>query len=142
MKPNSGLGFHCHHAEKLVEYVHDFNERVKYIKTYKPENERALRLRLFKLIPKNHWPKEGLKAFDEARKTYREAAKTYYEAWKNYDEAWKTYREAVKAYDEAENIYLKANKDAFKKLHKQLCPDCPWDGKTIFTRQDEDGNWY
>lgn len=28
-----------------------------------------------------------------------------------------------------------------EKLHRELCPDCPWDGKTIFTRIDDRGDW-
>jgi tetratricopeptide (TPR) repeat protein len=182
----TGFAFHVHH-DRLVEFCTDYDGRVAYIKSHKPEGEQELRLRLFKLIPKNKLPLQLVKAMetyaearetcdeametyaearetcDEARETYDEAWKTYDEAWKTYaearetcDEAWETYDEAGKTYAEAGKTYAEAREtcdeaektydEAWKtyaearetceaeliKLHAELCPDCPWDGKTIF----------
>ena len=44
-----GFYWHIHH-DVLCEWSDDINERIRYIKTYKPENERALRLRLMKPV--------------------------------------------------------------------------------------------
>ena len=72
---SKGLSIHCHH-KILVEYCYDYKERVKYIKNHKPKNEQKIRLRLFKILPKeaeNDVPKEYL----EADKAWNEA----YKAW-------------------------------------------------------------
>ena len=95
-KRKSGLAFHCHH-DCLIEYVYDYNERVRFIKSDKPQEEQELRLRLFKLIPLR-------KLLPVIRKA---------------DAEWE------KAYAERE--------PQLEKLHQKLCPDCPWDGKTIFS---------
>ena len=92
---------------------------------------------------------EARKAYDETWKAYDEAEKAYDEAEKAYDETWKAYVEARKAYDEAGTVYEKARRafeeawEAFEKarraseksiieLHLNECPNCPWDGNTIF----------
>ncbi len=115
-----GLAFHCHH-DKLVEFAYDYDERVTFIKESKPEEEIALRLRLFQMIPDERLSKRGLA--------------TYVKAWQAYDKAWQ-------ACDKARQAYLEKNIKQLEKLHKELCPNCPWDGETIFTRKDDKGNWY
>lgn len=131
-KRKSGLAFHCHH-NVLVEYVYDYDERVEFIKANKPEGERKLRLRLFRLIPNGLIPgkRGGLwKACDEARKACSEARKACYEARKACDEAWKACSEAEKAYYQKYGSQL-------EELHSKLCPNCPWNGKTIFRKEEE-----
>ncbi len=120
----SGYAFHCHH-DQLVEFVTDYQERVDYINKVKPPEERKLRLELFKMISSNLLPFDC----DEAGKACDEARKVYDEAWKACDEAWKACDEAGKACDEARKVY----DDYFIELHEELCPHCPWDGKTIFS---------
>ena len=46
--------------------------------------------------------------------------------------------EARKAYNEAWEAY----EPEIIKLHEELCPNCPWDNSTIFTRKDKDEKWY
>ena len=134
------LYWHCHH-DKLIEWCYDYKERVKYIRENKPENEIELRLKLFKPV-KGKLPKEVKEAgqkcyemcqkYDEACQKYKEAWQKYYEAWQEacqkYKEAWQKYYEAWQKYDEACQKYSKE----IEELHKQECPDCSWDGKTIF----------
>lgn len=139
-----GLAFHCHHYE-LVEYVHDYDERVKFIKENKPKGEQELRLRLFKMIPEELIPGKDSKEYDayrkagdayvKARDAYRKARDAYYKVWVAYDKAWD-------AFDKAWDAYQKKYRKELEKLHSKLCPDCPFDGHTIFTRKNEDGNWY
>ena len=117
-----GLAFHCHH-DTLVEYVHDYDEMVGYIKNNKPENERELRLRLFKMIP------------DELVPGKRDWAKVV-KAWDAYDKAWDAYIKAWNARVKAWNAYIAKHQKELEELHMKLCPDCPWDGKTIFPRKD------
>lgn len=119
MKIKTGFAFHCHH-DRLVEWVCDFNERENYIKTDKPLEERPLRLKLFKLIPKNRIPPDLLKA----RTAYGKAAANV-KVGVAYDKTWVAYEKTWAVYDKV----LTSHKDYFEKLHNELCPDCPWDGE-------------
>ena len=112
----SGLAFHCHH-NTLVEFVYDYDERVEYIKASKPPSEQKLRLKLFHLIPTDLIP--GLNS-----------AK-----WKAYDKAEEAYDEAGEACGKAEEAYFKKFGKELELLHEKLCPDCPWDGYTIFKEE-------
>jgi len=106
----SGFAFHCHH-DALVEWVTDYEGRVAYIKSQKPLREQGLRLKLFKMIPDDRLPAKLLKA----RAAYGKAGEAY-------DKARAAYGKAGEAYA-----------PELEKLHKELCPDCPWNGKTIFS---------
>ena len=124
----SGLAFHCHH-DILCEYVYDFDERVRYIKTRKPPEERELRLRLFKMIPTELMPgRESMLWAD-----YRKARADYCKARADYCKAWADYDKACADYCKAQADYISKFNKEIKQLHKELCPDCPWNGKTIFT---------
>ena len=103
----SGLAFHCHH-DILVEYVYDYDERVRYIKENKPEDEQELRLRLFQMIPED--------------RVSQKAWEACYKAWEVYDKAWE--------------VYDKANRLELEALHAELCPNCPWNGETIFAKEN------
>ena len=120
----SGFAFHCHHDE-LFEWVYDYDERVEFIKGNKPEKERELRLRLFQMIPSDRIPPKLLKA----RKAYVKAGEACVKAWEAYGKAWKACVKAGEAYGKAWEAYY----PEMEKLHKELCPDCPWNGKTIFS---------
>uniref|UniRef100_A0A6M3Y2H3 Uncharacterized protein n=1 Tax=viral metagenome TaxID=1070528 RepID=A0A6M3Y2H3_9ZZZZ len=143
----SGIAFHCHH-NFLCEPVFDYDERVASIKETKPKEEQELRLRLFQLFPNDRLPQTLVKAWEVYRKAWEACSK----AWEVYRKAWEVYRKAWEACSKAEEVYRKAREDYRKaeeahrkdivKLHAELCPDCPWDGSTIFTRKDKDGNWY
>ena len=61
----SGLAFHVHH-DLLFEHCYDYDERVDFIKNCKPEGERKLRLKLFKMIPDDRLPQDGLEACNKA----------------------------------------------------------------------------
>ena len=136
----SGLAFHCHH-DALIEYVYDYAGRVESIKLYKPKEEQELRLKLFQMIPLDRLPQKGLKAYDKAREAYYKTREAYYKARESSDKTREAYDKAREASDKAWEAsdkvweaYYKANEKEIEKLHKELCPDCPWDGKTIFRR--------
>ena len=130
----TGLALHCHHKLPF-EWCHDYDKRVKYITKFKPKNEQKLRLRLFKIIPEDRLPQKGLMTLLKAGETYNKTIETYIKAEETLFKARETW---VKAGE----TYIKVNKEALEKLHEELCPDCPWDGNTIFTRKDKDENWY
>ena len=120
------FAWHCHHEVLVEPLTEPFSVRVKYIKENKPEHEQEIRLRLFKKV-KGKLPSAVVKA------------------WVAYDKAWVAYDKASAAYDKAGAAYVKAraafvkaladNMPAILELHAKECPNCPWDGKTIFPNQ-------
>lgn len=116
----SGFAFHVHHRV-LMEWCADYEERVQYIKKNKPIKEQELRLRLFRLIPEDRVPSSLLKA----EVAYEKVVAAWAVGGATYEKAWAAYKEAEVAY-----------KPDLIKLHEELCPGCPWDGKTIFSRRD------
>ena len=118
----SGLAFHVHH-NRLIEWCWNFEERVKYIKENKPLEEQEIRLRLFRLIPPDTLPANLQKA--EAERDKADAERDKADAKRN-----KAYAEWEKAYAE----WRKTDAD-LDSLHAELCPNCPWDGETIFPKE-------
>ena len=131
-----GFYWHCHH-DILLEWCYDYDERVKFIKESKPENEVESRLRLFKKV-KGKLPVEVIEAAEEA---YGKASKAYDKAWKAYSKAREAFGKTREAYVKAREAYDKAkeacdkalenNKKALEKLHKKECPNCIWDSKEL-----------
>ncbi len=133
MKQKTGFAFHVHH-DVLLEYCTDYEERVQYIKGNKPAREQALRLRLFKFIPIDRLPPEldkAWEAYDKAREACDKAWEACNKAREACDKAWEAYDKAWEAYDKAWEAYM----PELIKLHEELCPNCPWDGKTIFSKK-------
>ncbi|KKL79510.1 hypothetical protein LCGC14_2014070 [marine sediment metagenome] len=132
-----GMFWHVHH-DTLLEYCYDYDERVRFIKKNKPKSEQELRLRLFQPV-KGKFPRAVTKAWaacDKARAAYDKARAAYDKARAAYDKAWTAYNKARTACAKARTAYNKAAKNnivAIEKLHRKECPDCPWDGETIFS---------
>ncbi|MFH1451013.1 MAG: hypothetical protein ABIF89_00160 [bacterium] len=122
---NQGFYWHVHHRI-LIEWCYDYVERTKYIRTEKAKDQRETRLRLFQPV-KGDLPQEVIKArqaLNEARRVYNKQVQSLYEARQAYYEK----ERASQAYYKA----LKKNMPAIEALHKKECPNCPWDGHTIF----------
>ena len=120
------LYWHVHHnllAEFLTEPV---ETRIAYIKTAKPENEIAIRLRW--LTPVQNAPP----ALVQAWKAYDKAWKTNGKAWKTNDKARGTYYKAWATYDKA---WAECSAQ-LEKLHTEQHPSCPWNGKTLFPKEE------
>ena len=112
--------WHIHH-DQLLEFSDNIEERIEYIKNNKPKDEVEIRLRLLKEVI-GELPDELYKA--------REA---YDKAQDAYDKAYEAYGKALDAYDKAWEVYGKAlNENKIENLHKTECPNCPWNGKSIF----------
>lgn len=99
---------------------------------------------------------QARKPYEQARKSYEQARKSYVQTRKAYDQTRKPYDQASEAYDQAWEAYEQARKASIQaweffqsidrnytealetykpellKLHQELCPNCPWDGQTIF----------
>jgi hypothetical protein len=147
----SKWGWHIHHEILCEDRLYPIEERIAYILTSKAPKERALRLRLLRPVIDDAmvpiW-----KTYDDAmaaiQKTYADAMaaiqKTYDDArvpiWKTYDDAraaiQKTYDDAMaaiqKTYDDAMAAIWKTYADAMAAIHARECPNCPWDGESIF----------
>jgi hypothetical protein len=159
--PEATHAWHCHHETLLEQLIEPAEHRIVYILSDKPKGEQALRLHLFRpasAATAAAWKTydaataPARKTYDAvlaaARKTYDAATaparKTYYAATaaarKTYDAAVtaarKTYYAAVtaawKTYDAAVTAARKTYDAATAPAHALECPDCPWDGSTIF----------
>ena len=124
------FAWHVHHDVLMEALTEPIENRINCIESYKPEHEKEVRLRLLRPVV-GRLPDVFIQArgdYDEALRAYVEAGRAYDEAGRVYDEAGRVYYEAWWAYDEA----LKIHYEDIKALHVVECPDCPWDGKTIF----------
>ena len=118
-----GFAWHVHHDRLMEVLTEPLENRTAFIESNKPKKEVALRLRLIKVV-RGSLPKARREAYKAWQETYK--------AWQEADEAW---QEAYKARQEAEKALQEAdNQDltAIEALHVLECPDCPWNGKTIF----------
>jgi hypothetical protein len=105
------FAWHVHHNILLEPLTEPITNRIAYIKKEKPIEEQPLRLRLLKEI-KGKLPLTVVKA-------------------------WEAHVKATEAYVKATEAYVKALEECkkeIKELHKKECPNCPWDGKTIFSK--------
>ena len=93
-----------------------------------------LRLRLLKPV-EGELPEAVVKAMD-----------AYDKAWDARDKAGAAYVKAMDAYSKAMDAYDKAgaacdkalsdHADEINALHAAECPDCPWNGHTIFPKDN------
>ena len=95
----SGLSIHCHH-NILVEHCYNYDERVEAIKRDKPQNEQEIRLRLFKLLPKEAieelptaWRKADAE-WDKACAERRKACAELDKACAEWDRTWAEWNKA------------------------------------------------
>ena len=125
-----GFYWHVHH-NKLLEWCYNYDERADIIRNHRPESEQAIRLRLFQPV-KGQLPKKVVKA-----------GQIFDQAWQTLDQGWQAYIQAgqalvradEEAYYQARRVYDKAianNKEVIEQLHAIECPNCPWNGHTIF----------
>jgi len=128
MKKQLKFFWHVHHDILLEPLTKPIKNRIKYIKENKPEEEVELRLKLLKPV-KGKLPDKFIKALEarvKAGEARVKAWEAYVKTWKAFDKAWEARVKAWEAYDKAgEDPKIIA-------LHKKECPDCPWDGKSIF----------
>jgi hypothetical protein len=143
---------HCHHDALVAVLFESAENRINYILHDKPQTEQALRLRLFRPIPPGSLGAEWVKAHAELVKADAEWDKAHAELDKADAEWVKAHAEWDKAHaelDKAQAEWLKAHAEWLKAqaewlkaqaewlktgYHAAICPDCPWDGTTIFAQ--------
>src|SRR3990167_8178308 len=149
--------WHIHH-EVLLERSDDIQARIDSIQAEKPKHEGDIRLRLLKPVQGTLPPKlvkagdardkaydanaKARDAYDKARDAYvkagdaRDKAKAAYDkAWDAFGKDWDAYVKAKAAFVKAKAAYNKAYDECLPQieaLHALECPDCPWNGTTIF----------
>ena len=121
--PVGALAWHVHHDVLVEPLALSAEARISYILNHKPEQEQALRLHLFRPVT-GPLPPELDKASAELGKASAEWHKASAE-WYKARAAW------GKACAEWGNACAEWDK-ACAEWHRQQCPDCPWDGQTIF----------
>jgi len=121
--------WHCHHERVIEPLTETAETRIAYILSVKPIEEQALRLHLFR--PTHN---AAVKAAEATHNAAVEAAWATYAA--AVEAAWATHNAAVEAAWATHNAAVKAawatHNAAVKAAHQAECPDCPWDGRTIF----------
>ena len=146
---NSGLFWHVHH-DHLFDWCWDAEERIEYIKSEKPTKEVPVRLRLFKPVRAKLGNQRAFSVCDKAWNTYekaRAAAEKAEIAWEVIeksqaaaDKTWAAYRISWSASKEARaawDAYIATIKPGeAKALHAKECPNCPWNGTTIFPSEN------
>ena len=132
----TGFFWHVHHDE-LLEWCFGYDERFLFIKHEKAEVEQEPRLRLFQPV-KGVLPEAVLKtrvAYMEAKNTKDVARDAYIIARNTCGKEVDALNETTAALNEARVVYIKTlseHRSEIEALHKAECPDCPWDGHTIF----------
>ena len=132
--------WHIHH-DVLLESSEKIKERIRYIIKMKPKKEIPLRLKLIKPII-GQLPVAMMDADRDLRKAEKKFNRMYKVRFgKNVKWTWKhntDFREASwtlsEAFKKRHHAYI-ASMPEIELLHKSECPNCPWDGKTIFPRK-------
>jgi len=132
--------FHVHY-DRLWEWLTELIEnRIADIKANKPETEWAIRLRLLQMIPPDRIA--NLIAAREQFEVDRRSLLVQLDLEMASNPAWDV-RSLLDQYEVARSFAWEQYKAAEKAtdmaaLHQELCPDCPWDGKTIFPKGGND----
>ena len=105
------FAWHVHHETLIEPLTEPIENRIAYIKQAKPASEVELRLRLLKPVQG-----ELPAALNKAKAALDKARAAYAKAWAAYVKAGAACMPEIEA------------------LHAIECPDCPWDGTSIFPK--------
>ena len=119
------FAWHVHHETLIEPLTEPIENRIAYIKEYKPASQVELRLRLLKPVQG-----ELPAALNKAKAARDKAFTAYAKAWAAYDKARAALDKARAALDKARAACM----PEIEALHAIECPDCPWDGTTIFPK--------
>jgi hypothetical protein len=152
--------WHVHHDQLVEQLTEPLQNRLEYIKANKPEDEIETRLRLLKpalgVAPAwEQYKKVKASALEQYKKVEASAWEQYKKvkasAWEQYEKveasAWEQYEKveasaleqykkveapALEQYEKVEASALEQYKKVVNQLHAEQCPNCPWNGSTIF----------
>ena len=128
--------WHGFHDELCTPLAGSIDERLEEIHSEKPKEEWALRERLLKPI-EGQLPEAIIRAVVATAQAL--------EAWHQATYSYKRFDIEISVLDHASyETYCEVRLEEMKvrasylpeieALHAQECPDCPWDGETIFPR--------
>jgi len=111
-----GWFWHAYPDQLVTCLTIPLEERVRRIRHIKPAREVEMRLRLLQPVRGSLPPAvvEAWRVYAEAEQALAVAQRAYDKAWRARIEAWQTHFAEIEA------------------LHREECPDCPWDGQTVF----------
>ena len=114
--------WHINH-DMLLGCSANIQERIDFIRSFKPAEEVGIRLWLMKPV-QGELPAAVVRAGAERHRAWAECNKP----WAERNNVWAEHDKALAEY----NKTLSDNAIAIEALHRQECPDCPWNGHTIF----------
>lgn len=137
------LVLHCHHRLLVEPLMEPAESRINYIINDKNYSEQAIRLRLFRPLPKEFVGSDLDKASADYVKASVDLDKALYDSVKALSDSNKVHADYYKAcvdynkvrFDcfEACDNFNKVVTDWGQEFHATTCqPGCPWDGETIF----------
>jgi len=121
--------WHVYH-NRLLDFSEDINERIEYIRRCKPTDEVFLRLDLLKEV-RGILPEELVKA----GKAWWKAYKAYKNEYLSLTHREESLLNATRTFGEADTKLIKVSlkyRQEIEDLHEEECPNCPWNGWTIF----------
>ena len=124
--------WHVHH-DKLIEKSGNINDRLKYILGNKPEDEIPLRLRLLRKVK----DQDEVERIMAERKINQDNYLRKMESIQNeYDTKTESiqdgYVRKMEPIWNEFNVKKKSLDEDMETLHHAECPNCPWNGMTIF----------
>ena len=126
------LAWHVHHKILCEILTEPIEKRLEYFDQVKSLSETPeqidTRKRLLKIV-EPPLP-EALRAWTEASRVWDEASRVWEEASPPLPEALRAWTDAPRVGDEALRVF--SNSPELVALHEKQCPNCPWDGETIF----------
>lgn len=129
--------WHIHHNRLFESAKEPISNRKTYIKQNKPKSEQKLRLKLLKPIKLTQEIKDLLEVindyYDYDYGYYYDYNYLYNYTYNYYYNYNNYFRQPL---DEQILIYcLIASYQLIEELHEEQCPNCPWDGKSIFSNK-------
>ena len=113
--------FHVHH-DQLCELSCDIEERRRFIKKCKPKREQPRRLKLLRAM--RNPPKEFRALLDELNRVHAAYCRTL-----TGRARWDFVNASIACV-----TWLDNSRAIVRELHEKQCPNCPWNGRTIFPR--------
>ncbi len=124
--------WHLHHTQLFEEEAEPVRQRIEFIKRNKPKGEQSTRLRLLVIVK----AQKLLRRLCKYQRDFQMAEQAIYNSHLHIGEI----SDAEMTVKHKELAVARKNYEAARKrawpmieaLHKKECPNCPWDGRTIF----------
>ena len=131
----ASLYWHVHHDVLFEPLTESLEVRQGVIREYKPKREQELRLRLLKPVrgPLSTGLDKALRAYFKAHDAYGKAHDAYGKMLET-EGSQRADKVLLRAYNKSRDAFSKVRTSfglEIDELHRQECPECPWDGTTL-----------